>query len=205
VPHEPTPGLPGDRQFGRVTYRAPRWAFEDARGRERESAIVSWGRSVFSFSNPHTLFDVHEEACVDGQSTYAPEDTFCSLYVGEGDPLSGGDGLGHLVPVNTFGLLVERLVRDGSSVAPGDSLFVFEARPPSTSEWFEQYEAARKESREAAELRRVLRGGPLSAARWMWHENRRQRRARKLRVREGQQALKEHKAEQARARKERGS
>jgi hypothetical protein len=180
----PTPDLPDDHTFGEVTYRAPEWAFRDRHGEVHQRAEVSWpGRfNVEGMAN---------DPVVDGSTTLAPDESLCDLFVGDGET-----GLGYAIPVNTFGTLVTRLKADGETVAPGDPLFVFDARPPTTAEWYEQSARAFRHRGEASELRRVLRGGPLGIAAWRWKQYRERRPIRRRERKEGQEALKRWHAEQ---------
>jgi hypothetical protein len=200
VPHERAPGLPEQEIFGRVTYCVPHWAFADRFGNPRDQAQVCWpGRAVFK-SSPYTTIAIEHELPVDGDSTHEPGDAFCELSVCGED-----DGLMCQGPVITFGRLITRLAPEGATVAPGDSLFVFEARPPTTAEWWE-LRGIRPPTRTRSDRRPVgPPQGPVAATRWKLSDWWEQRSARRRRRREGRQALKEWKAEQAAQRKSRSS
>jgi hypothetical protein len=151
-----------DEIYGFVTYRAPAWAFEDFRsGSRHDNAVVHWpGRLMVA-----GLVQAGEDV-LDGISTYEPRDTFCDLTV--------APDVAWAIEVSTFGTLVERLVSEGERVTPGTPLFVLDARPPTTGEWLKQRDEARRQSREAGELRRLLRGEWPAIVTWRRRERRQQ-------------------------------
>jgi len=51
---------------------------------------------------------------------------------------------------------------------PGEPLFEFDARPPTTVEWLGQHAEAHKQRRLKLDLWFVLMGSPLKLARWRW-------------------------------------
>jgi multidrug efflux pump subunit AcrA (membrane-fusion protein) len=180
----PTPDLPDDRTLGKVIYCAPAWAFRDRHGDAHIRAEVSWpGR--FNVDAMAT------DPVVDGATTLAPDESVCDLHVGDEQT-----GLAYAIPVNTFGTLVKRLKSDGDTVAAGDPLFVFDARAPTTAEWYEQSAEAFKWHREALDLRHILRSGPFAIAAWRWKQHRERRPLRRRERKEGREALKTWQAEQ---------
>jgi multidrug efflux pump subunit AcrA (membrane-fusion protein) len=193
----PPKGLPNDETFGPIIYHAPEGAFEDGYGERHTHAVVTWGMGTLK-PNPYTGVEWVTEEVRESVSTYRPGDAFCHLKVGDEHNRSDSQ-----VPVTTFGTVLERRVPEGGTVAPGDPLFVLDARPPTTAEWVAGHEAFRAQESEAIHFRTVLRHDSAGLLRLIWRERRQQRRQHRERAKLGRRALKEWKAEQRRKRRAR--